>query len=61
VVPKGWRLALSVRGKDARYFQKRLGDANVVASAREGFLRFSPHVGNDEAEAERVLGLLKRL
>jgi cysteine desulfurase/selenocysteine lyase len=48
-------------GKDARYFQKRLADANVVVSAREGFLRFSPHVGNDEAEAERILGLLKRL
>ncbi|MEO8584903.1 MAG: aminotransferase class V-fold PLP-dependent enzyme [Acidobacteriota bacterium] len=48
-------------GKDARYFQKRLADENVVVSAREGFLRFSPHVGNDEGEAERVLGLLKRL
>ncbi|MCM3876795.1 MAG: aminotransferase class V-fold PLP-dependent enzyme [Thermoanaerobaculia bacterium] len=48
-------------GKDARYFQKRLADENIVVSAREGFLRFSPHVGNDEAEAERVLGLLKRL
>ncbi|MGZ6971826.1 MAG: aminotransferase class V-fold PLP-dependent enzyme, partial [Thermoanaerobaculia bacterium] len=48
-------------GKDARYFQKRLADANVVVSAREGFLRFSPHVGNDEAEAERILGLLKGL
>jgi selenocysteine lyase/cysteine desulfurase len=48
-------------GKDARYFQKRLADTNVVVSAREGFLRFSPHVGNDEAEAERVLALLKRL
>ena len=48
-------------GKDARYFQKHLADENVVASAREGFLRFSPHVGNDEAEAERVLALLKRL
>jgi len=48
-------------GKDARYFQKRLADENVVASAREGFLRFSPHVGNDEAEAERVLALLKGL
>jgi selenocysteine lyase/cysteine desulfurase len=48
-------------GKDARYFQKRLADANVVVSAREGFLRFSPHVGNDEAEAERVLALLKGL
>jgi cysteine desulfurase/selenocysteine lyase len=48
-------------GKDARYFQKRLADANVVVSAREGLLRFSPHVGSDEAEAERVIGLLKRL
>ena len=48
-------------GKDARYFRKRLADENVVVSAREGFLRFSPHVGNDEAEAERILGLLKRL
>jgi selenocysteine lyase/cysteine desulfurase len=48
-------------GKDARYFQKRLADENVVASAREGFLRFSPHVGNDEAEAERALTLLRRL
>jgi cysteine desulfurase / selenocysteine lyase len=48
-------------GKDARYFQKRLADENVVVSAREGFVRFSPHVGNDEAEAERILGLLKRL
>ncbi|MFI5198105.1 MAG: aminotransferase class V-fold PLP-dependent enzyme [Thermoanaerobaculia bacterium] len=47
-------------GKDARYFQKRLADANVVVSAREGFLRFSPHVGNDEDEAERILALLKR-
>jgi cysteine desulfurase/selenocysteine lyase len=48
-------------GKDARYFQKRLAGESVVVSAREGFLRFSPHVGNDEAEAERVLALLKRL
>jgi cysteine desulfurase/selenocysteine lyase len=48
-------------GRDARYFQKRLADENVVVSAREGFLRFSPHVGNDEAEAERVLALLKNL
>ncbi|HEX7616849.1 MAG TPA: aminotransferase class V-fold PLP-dependent enzyme [Thermoanaerobaculia bacterium] len=48
-------------GKDARYFHKRLADENVVVAAREGFLRFSPHVGNDEAEAERVLALLKSL
>ncbi len=48
-------------GKDARYYQKRAADENVVISAREGFVRFSPHVGNDEEEAERVLALLKRL
>ena len=48
-------------GKDARYYQKRAAEENVVIAAREGFLRFSPHVGNDEAEAERVLALLKRL
>ncbi len=48
-------------GKDARYYQKRAADENVVISAREGFVRFSPHVGNDESEAERVLGLLKGL
>ena len=48
-------------GKDARYFQKRAAEENVVISAREGFVRFSPHVGNDEAEAERVLALLKKI
>jgi cysteine desulfurase/selenocysteine lyase len=48
-------------GKDARYYQKRAAEENVVISAREGFVRFSPHVGNDESEAERVLALLERL
>lgn len=48
-------------GKDARYYQKRAAEENVVISAREGFVRFSPHVGNDETEAERVLALLKTL
>ena len=48
-------------GKEARYFQKRAADENVVISAREGFVRFSPHVGNDAEEAERVLALLKGL
>ncbi|HSB35454.1 MAG TPA: hypothetical protein VLH41_01175, partial [Thermoanaerobaculia bacterium] len=45
-------------GKDARYFAKRLADANIAVSAREGFLRLSPHVGNDEEEAARVLDAL---
>ncbi len=48
-------------GKDARFYQKRAAEENVVISAREGFVRFSPHVGNDEEEAERVLALLKKL
>ena len=48
-------------GKNAYYYQKRAAEENVVIAAREGFVRFSPHVGNDEEEAERVLALLKRL
>ena len=48
-------------GKDARYYQKRAAEENVVLAAREGFVRFSPHVGNDEEEADRVLALLKSL
>jgi selenocysteine lyase/cysteine desulfurase len=45
-------------GTDARFFAKRLADAGIAASAREGFLRLSPHVGNDEEEAARVLAAL---
>ncbi len=45
-------------GKDARYFAKRLADADIAVSAREGFLRLSPHVGNDEEEAARVLAAI---
>jgi cysteine desulfurase / selenocysteine lyase len=48
-------------GKDARFFAKRLMDAGIVISAREGFLRFSPHVGNDAQESERILEALSRL
>jgi cysteine desulfurase / selenocysteine lyase len=48
-------------GKEARYFQKRLAEKNIVISAREGFVRFSPHVGNDPAEALAVLEALREL
>jgi selenocysteine lyase/cysteine desulfurase len=37
---------------------RRLGDAGVVASLREGAIRLSPHFYNTIAEMERVLGLL---
>jgi cysteine desulfurase/selenocysteine lyase len=33
----------------------------VICSAREGMLRFSPHVYNDDAEVERVIELLGSL
>jgi len=46
-------------GRDARDYWKRLDALGIVTSAREGFLRLSPHVGNDEAEAERVLHALR--
>lgn len=46
-------------GKDARFIWKRLDEKGIVMTAREGFVRFSPHVGNDEEEAERVLHALK--
>jgi len=48
-------------GKAARYYQKRAAEENVVIAAREGLVRFSPHVGNDEEEAKRVLDLWGRL
>lgn len=45
-------------GKDARFVWKRLDEKSIVMTAREGFVRFSPHVGNDEEEAARVLSAL---
>ena len=48
-------------GKNAYAFAKELGIRYIAVTAREGFLRFSPHVGNDEAEAERILAALRDL
>ncbi len=48
-------------GKDAYVFAKGLGAGNMAVTAREGFLRFSPHVGNDEEEAGQVLAALRDL
>lgn len=48
-------------GRDARYYSSRLARSGIVISAREGFVRFSPHVGNDEGEAERILEGLESL
>jgi len=47
--------------KDARFYAKELAARNIAVTAREGFLRFSPHVGNDEEEAATILAALRGL
>lgn len=56
--PSGILAARPPPGKDARFFYKKLEQQGIVASAREGFLRFSPHVGNDPSESLRILHVL---
>ena len=46
-------------GTDPRAAAAHLERQGIAVSAREGFLRLSPHVGNDEEEAEQVLVALK--
>lgn len=48
-------------GLDARQAMKHLEANGVACSARAGFLRLSPHFGNEPEDAEKVLGLLARL
>lgn len=40
---------------DPRAMAKALEVRNIIVAPREGAVRFSPHVGNDAAEVERVL------
>jgi selenocysteine lyase/cysteine desulfurase len=47
-------------GVDARLAMKHLEGGGVACSARAGFLRLSPHFGNEPEDAERVLELLAR-
>lgn len=47
--------------RSAHGFAKKLEERGVVVTARRGFLRFSPHVGNDESEALRVLAALEEV
>ena len=46
-------------GVDPRRVVQHLESQGIAATARAGFLRLSPHVGNDEEEAERVLTALR--
>ncbi|MHB8797925.1 MAG: aminotransferase class V-fold PLP-dependent enzyme [Thermoanaerobaculia bacterium] len=48
-------------GRDARAAMKHLEASDVACSARAGFLRLSPHFGNEPEDAERVLALLASL
>jgi selenocysteine lyase/cysteine desulfurase len=48
-------------GLDARRAMRHLEANGVACSARAGFLRLSPHFGNEPEDAERVLGLLASL
>lgn len=48
-------------GVDARRAMRHLEAHGVACSARAGFLRLSPHFGNEPADAGRVLELLARL
>lgn len=47
-------------GVEARHVARRLEERGIVVTAREGFVRFSPHVGNDVEEAARVVAALQQ-
>ena len=53
--PRSGILAAAPPSTDARAMAKALEAQGVIAAPREGAVRFSPHVGNDVAEVERVL------
>lgn len=46
-------------GTDPRAVVQQLERQGIAVTARAGFLRLSPHVGNDVEEAERVLNALR--
>jgi hypothetical protein len=45
--------------KSLLWWHRRLEEEGIVSAPREGMLRFSPHVYNDEAEAARVVEVLR--
>jgi selenocysteine lyase/cysteine desulfurase len=40
---------------------QKLEEQNIIASVREGAVRFSPHAGNDEDQIDKVIEVLARL
>lgn len=47
--------------KSLLWFHRKLEEQGIVSAPREGLLRFSPHFYNDEAEADRVIDVLREL
>lgn len=45
---------------DVRTIVAKLEREGIIASPREGAVRFAPHVGNDEGEIEKVLDAIRR-
>lgn len=60
-VDSGILAARPPAGLDARRAMRHLESNGVACSARAGFLRLSPHFGNEPEDAARVLELLGRL
>ena len=60
-VPSGILSSRAPAGTDPRRAMKHLESNGVSCSARAGFLRLSPHFGNEPEDAVRVLDLLARL
>lgn len=48
-------LAATHPSRDARAVAKALEERGVIVSPREGFVRFSPHAGNDLGQVQRAL------
>ena len=66
---RGWRiaspaplssgiLAAAPPSGDARSWAKALEKQGVLVAPREGFVRFSPHAGNDAGELDRALAAI---
>ena len=69
LVSRGWKiatpeplssgiLAAIVPGGNARGMAKALEQRGVIVAPREGFVRFSPHAGNDLGEVARALAAI---
>lgn len=51
-------LAATPPSGDARSWAKALEERGVIVAPREGFVRFSPHAGNDAGEVARALSVV---